>query len=160
MGEVSFPGGRLNQGETPEEAAVREATEEIGLNPNSLQLLGRLSDRFTTASGTTVTPVVGLLSSRPRLVASQAEVERVFDIALTDLLTGGVFREERWSVPGRGRRETDDVIPGTVFTSEQGASSESPDDSFPVWFFDLEDDTLWGTSARILVELLYLALSV
>lgn len=158
-GEVSFPGGRLNVGESPEGAAVREASEEIGLDSDSVELVGRLSDRFTTSSGTTVIPVVGLLSSRPNLVAAQSEVERIFDVALTDLISTGVFHEEHWRVPGRGRKRTDDVVPGTTVSTEL-AGSTIGDDWFPVWFFEMKDDTLWGTSARIVVELLYLVLSV
>ena len=159
-GEVSFPGGRLRVGEAPEDAAVREASEEIGLDPRSVKFIGRLSDRFTTSSDSTVIPVVGLLSSRPHLVANLDEVERIFDVALADLATTEVFHEERWHVPGRKPRPTDAVVPRTAASTEKPAEPTLDDETFPVWFFDLEHDTLWGTSARILVELLYLVLSV
>jgi 8-oxo-dGTP pyrophosphatase MutT (NUDIX family) len=134
-GEVSFPGGRLDAGETPESGALREAAEEVGLDPVGVELVGRLTKLGTVSSGTTITPVVGLLADRPRLVANPTEVEHVFDVALAELAGPGLFREERWALPGRG-------------------------DAFPVWFFELPDDTVWGATARMLVELLRLVLAV
>jgi 8-oxo-dGTP pyrophosphatase MutT (NUDIX family) len=165
-GEVSFPGGRLGTGETPEEGALREAAEEVALEPTSVDLVGRLGERFTSSSGTTITPVVGILPSRPHLVANRSEVEHVFDVALSELLAEGVFREERWRVPGRVRRATDVVGSLTEALRTEEVTREGlslpleVDDSFPVWFFELEDDTIWGTTARILVELLCLVLAV
>lgn len=142
-GEVSFPGGRLERGEEPEDGARREAAEEVGLDPATVTVVGRLTPLMTFSSGATITPVVGLLPGRPRLVANPAEVEHVFDVSLAELARDGVFREERWRVPGR---------PVTPFTDDDGW--------FPVWFFELPDDTVWGATARMLVELLRLVLDV
>ncbi|MGA2036654.1 MAG: CoA pyrophosphatase [Acidimicrobiales bacterium] len=128
-GEVSFPGGRLDAGEAPEEGALREAAEEIALDPGSVELVGRLTPLSTLSSGTAITPVVGVLPSRPRLLANPSEVQRVFDVALAELASMEVFREERWVVSGS---------------------------SFPVWFFELDEDTICGATASILVELLRL----
>jgi 8-oxo-dGTP pyrophosphatase MutT (NUDIX family) len=141
-GEVSFPGGRLDAGETPEEGARREAAEEIGLDPSSVEVVGRLTPVATFSSGAVVTPVVGVLAGRPRLVANRSEVEHVFDVALGTLLADGVFREECWLVP---------ELPG-------GAGAPGTDAEWrPMWFFELADDTIWGATARVLVELLRLA---
>ncbi len=142
-GVVSFPGGRLERGERPEAGARREAAEEVGLDPETVQVLGRLSVLTTFSSGATITPVVGLLPGRPQLAANAAEVEHVFDVALADLAADGVFREERWRVPGR---------PITRFTDVEGW--------FPVWFFDLPDDTVWGATTRMIVELLRLVIGI
>jgi 8-oxo-dGTP pyrophosphatase MutT (NUDIX family) len=139
-GEVSFPGGRLDGSETAEEGALREASEEIGLDPALVEPVGRLSAVTTFASGSFITPVVGLLSRRPRLVASPTEVEHVFDVALAELADPEIFREEWWTVAGR--------VP---------ALGGVP---FPVWFFELPDDTVWGATARMLVDLLRLVLEV
>jgi 8-oxo-dGTP pyrophosphatase MutT (NUDIX family) len=133
-GEVSFPGGRLDAGEAPEDGALREAAEEVGLDPHAVELVGRLSQLSTFSSWTTITPVVGVLESRPALRANPHEVERVFDVSLAELASEEVFREERW---------------------ELGTSPP-----FPVWFFELPDDTIWGATARVLVELLRLVLEV
>lgn len=140
-GEVSFPGGRIDDGEDAVAAALREADEEIGLRPGSATVAGWLHPVMTFASGSHITPVVATLATRPRLRASPAEVDRVFDVALADLAADGVFHEERWSVPGR---------PVPV----------SPDGSFPVWFFEAADETIWGATARMLTELVCLALGM
>ena len=141
-GEVSFPGGRLDGDESPEVGARREATEEVGLDPDAVELVGRLTSLATFSSGTTITPVVGVLRTEPRLVANPHEVEHAFHVSLAELAADGVFREERWVVPGR---------PMPVL----GAGE---DGSFPVWFFELPEDTVWGATARVLVELLRLVL--
>jgi len=143
-GEVSFPGGRLDEGETPESGALREAAEEVGLVPADVEVVGRLTTLTTFSSGATITPVVGTLARAPRLVANPHEVEHAFDVSLAELTADGVFREERWVVPGR-------FMP-VVDAGEDG--------SFPVCFFELPDDTVWGATARMLVELLRLVLGV
>jgi 8-oxo-dGTP pyrophosphatase MutT (NUDIX family) len=132
--EVSFPGGRLDDSETPEAAALREAREEVGLDPAQVQLLGRLSSLSTFSSGTAITPVLGVLARRPVLSANPHEVDRVFDVSLSELCADRVFHEERWYTAARG--------------------------GFVVWFFELADDTVWGATARVLVELLRLTLGV
>jgi 8-oxo-dGTP pyrophosphatase MutT (NUDIX family) len=146
-GEVSFPGGRLDPAETPETGARRESAEEIGLDPAAVEPVGRLTEVTTFSSGSTITPVVGLLRGRPALVPSPTEVEHVFDVALAQLADVSVFREEWWSVPGRG-------------PSARAGRELSGDAPFPVWFFELPDDTVWGATARMLVELLRLVLDV
>jgi 8-oxo-dGTP pyrophosphatase MutT (NUDIX family) len=141
-GEVAFPGGRLDPGESPETAARREAAEEVGLDPATVEIVGRLTPLATFSSGTTITPVVGTLAHAPELVANPREVAHAFDVSLAELAADGVFREERWVVPGRSLPVADPVADG----------------SFPVWFFELPDDTVWGATARVLVELLRLVL--
>jgi 8-oxo-dGTP pyrophosphatase MutT (NUDIX family) len=140
-GEVSFPGGRLDPGEAVEAAAVREADEEIALEPGSVRVAGWLHPVLTFVSGSLIFPVIGVLGGRPHVTASPAEVDRVFDVALADLVVDGVFYEERWSVPGR-------PVPG------------SADGSFPVWFFEAAGEIIWGATARMLYELLSVVLGV
>jgi 8-oxo-dGTP pyrophosphatase MutT (NUDIX family) len=143
-GEVSFPGGRLDAGESPEVGALREAAEEVGLDPAQVEVVGRLTTLATFSSGATITPVVGVLPGAPRLTANPHEVEHVFDVSLAELAADGVFREERWVVPGR-------LLP---------VADSGQDGSFPVWFFELPHDTVWGATARMLVELLRLVLGI
>lgn len=143
-GEVSFPGGRLDPGEEPESGALREAAEEVGIEPAAVELIGRLTSLSTFSSHSIITPVVGVLAPPFRVVPNPEEVAHVFDVALAELTADGVFREERWRVPGRPWPTAD---PGG-------------DGSFPVWFFELPDDTVWGATARMLVELLRLVLAV
>jgi 8-oxo-dGTP pyrophosphatase MutT (NUDIX family) len=137
--EVAFPGGRLDAGENAIDGALREAWEEVGLDPASVSIIGTLHDLATATSNTIVTPVVAALPGRPSLTASPDEVARIFDVSLADLLVDGVFHEEWWSVPASAR-------PGRS------------DAEFPVWFFEAEGEIIWGATARILVDLLSLAL--
>jgi 8-oxo-dGTP pyrophosphatase MutT (NUDIX family) len=132
-GEVSFPGGHLDTRETPEAAALREAAEEVGLDRGSVELIGRLTPITTFSLGEVITPVVGVLTSRPKFLANPSEVQRVFDVALSELAAAEVFREERFEVL---------------------------DKWYPVFFFDLYGESVYGATARILVELLRLVLEV
>jgi 8-oxo-dGTP pyrophosphatase MutT (NUDIX family) len=143
-GEVSFPGGRLDGGESPEAGALREAAEEVGLDPAQVDVVGRLTPLVTFSSSARITPVVGTLPGLPTLRANPHEVEHVFDVSLAELAADGVFREERWIVPARPMPVVD----------------AGEDGSFPVWFFELPHDTVWGATARMLVELLRLVLEV
>jgi 8-oxo-dGTP pyrophosphatase MutT (NUDIX family) len=132
-GEVSFPGGRLDAGEGPAEAALREAYEEVDLDPALVTIVGWLHPLTTIRSPALIMPVVATLAARPQLVASPGEVERVFDVALAELADPAIFHEERWQIPGR-------TIPG------------SADDSFAVRFFEVSGEMIWGATARMLTE--------
>ncbi len=131
-GEVAFPGGRLEPGEEPEAGALREAHEEVGLDPVDVEIVGSLAPLATVSSGSRITPFVGMLGRRPHLSPNPAEVARVFDVSLAELVSDGVYRGERWDMPGLEDR--------------------------PMHFFELEDETVWGATARILMELLELVL--
>ena len=134
-GEVSFPGGRANEGEDAVAAARREAHEEVDLDPGLVTVVGWLHPVTTLASPALIMPIVAALPGRPHLVPSPLEVERVFDVALAELADPAIYHEERWRVPGR-------IIPG------------SPDNSFPVRFFEVAGEMIWGATARMLSELL------
>jgi 8-oxo-dGTP pyrophosphatase MutT (NUDIX family) len=141
-GEVAFPGGKLDPDEGIDQGALREAEEEVGLDPGSATVVGHLTAMPTVSSNTLMTPVVAVLADRPVTTPAPDEVSRVFDIALADLLADDVFAEELWAVPGRA-----------------GADG-SPGGEFPVWFFSVAGETVWGATARVLTELLCLALGV
>ena len=142
QGEVAFPGGRLERGEGVVAAALREAAEEVALDSSLVTVIGELTPMPTVSSNTVMTPVVAALDRRPALTANPSEVERIFDVALCELVADGVFHEEWWSVPGRL------------------GPSGLPVGEFPVWFFDVAGETVWGATARTLMELVCLVLGV
>lgn len=128
-GQVAFPGGRVDGDETFEQAALREAEEEVGIDPSSVEIIGHLNRLFTVSSGAGIHPFVGLLPSRPELRPNAAEVDRAFDVALNDLLGTDVFHSELWGV-GEEVREVN--------------------------FFEIDGETIWGATAKMLHELLTL----
>jgi len=134
-GEIALPGGRTDGDETPVETALREAHEEVGIEPASVTPIGWLSPIVTFASGSAMWPVIGLLDERPNLVIDAAEVDRAFTVSLKDLLADGAFLEERW------RRNV----------RRPGADE---DGYFPIYFFAVPGDVIWGATARVLTELL------
>lgn len=130
--QVAFPGGRLDDGETPEQAALRETYEEIGLDPGRVRIVGRLESLFTVVSSSSIVPFVGIVDGPlPPLTPSPAEVERIFDVSLRELADEACYHEEVWNFS---------------------------DGTFPVWFFNVEGDTIWGATARMLRRMLDLVI--
>ena len=100
-GQVAFPGGRIEEGETPEAAAIREAAEEVGLDPRLPRVAGRLPE-LLTGTGFHVVPVIALLDPPLALTPAPDEVAEVFEYPLTLLLDPAAPRRE--SAMFRGRR--------------------------------------------------------
>jgi 8-oxo-dGTP pyrophosphatase MutT (NUDIX family) len=133
-GEVSFPGGRLDPGETYVAAALREAHEEVGLPPHAVEVVGQLHPIGTWVSRSWIVPIVARLVAPlpvvPELHGATSEVDRVLWVPLHDLTQPGTFREEWWHT-AMGER--------------------------PIYFFELDDETVWGATARLLYQLLRVA---
>jgi 8-oxo-dGTP pyrophosphatase MutT (NUDIX family) len=126
-GEISLPGGRLDPGESPVEAALREADEEVGLAPAAVRVHGQLSHLSTIVSRSYIVPVVGTIDERPQLTPHDREVARILWVPVAELISPTTFREEWWGTPPLDRR---------------------------MIFFELDDETIWGATAAILYELL------
>ncbi len=125
-GQVSFPGGGCDEGETtPEETALREAWEEIGLDPQRVRILGRLANMITVTSFH-VTPVVGVIEWPTVFTVGQHEVERIFTIPLYWLADPS----HRWefTMPGRNRSL--------------------------IAYHPYDGELLWGATARMTVDFL------
>ena len=106
-GEVAFPGGLLEEGETPKEAALREAQEEVGLDPGTIEVVGRLDDAWSGA-GSHMVPFVALAERRPSLVPSPAEVDEILTPDVRELLRP---EARSWDVVERqGVQYRNDVI--------------------------------------------------
>ena len=85
-GQISFPGGRAEPGDTsPEATALRETHEEIGLEPGKVELIGRLSE-YRTRTGYRITPVIGVIMPPLQLRPDAQEVDEVFEVPLAFLL--------------------------------------------------------------------------
>jgi 8-oxo-dGTP pyrophosphatase MutT (NUDIX family) len=85
-GQISFPGGKAEPGETIIQTALRETQEEIGVNPEDVNVIGVLSDFFVMPSNFMVTPVVGYMTKRPAFVPDKIEVVRVLEGDLRRLM--------------------------------------------------------------------------
>jgi 8-oxo-dGTP pyrophosphatase MutT (NUDIX family) len=129
-GQIAFPGGRLEPGESVEEAALRECAEEVGLRLPPQAIWGRLSDHPSPA-GYLVTPVVAAAPAASHYRLCSSEVAEVFTIPLATLLTLRPHTETR-------------VLQGQART---------------IHFYEAGGRLIWGLTANILAELLLLARS-
>jgi len=128
-GQVSLPGGAVDGNETVEAAALREAREEIGLEPADIRIVGRLSSLYIPVSNYALHPVLAVLDRRPTLVPAAAEVAHVLEIPLDELQDPERLRHgRRW----RGN------------------------EAITVPYFELHGERVWGATAMVLGELLHL----
>jgi 8-oxo-dGTP pyrophosphatase MutT (NUDIX family) len=117
-GEVSFPGGLVDEGESPADAARREAFEEIGLDPALPSLVGALPPVHTYVSAILVIPFVGLLRLPPDLFAAEAEIKEIVRVPLARLAAG----EEPMQLP------------------------RADGSTWQGWAYPLEGHTVWGAT--------------
>ncbi|MGH9203026.1 MAG: NUDIX hydrolase [Vicinamibacterales bacterium] len=130
--QISLPGGRVDPGESPEEAALREAYEEIGVLPPAVEVLGRLTPLPIVVSGHVLHPVVGLTTERPAFRVAPSEVDRLIEVPVERLRHPDVVR---W---------------------EERLRTRPPHGVMDVPYFDIEDTHVWGATAMVLAEFLAL----
>jgi 8-oxo-dGTP pyrophosphatase MutT (NUDIX family) len=128
-GQVSLPGGAIEEGETIEQAALREAAEEVGLDPEPVRVHGRLTPLPIPVSGYLLHPVVATVAPRPHVVPSQREVERLVEVPIAALVAPGALRVET--------------------RMYNGVPIEVP-------YYDLGGAELWGATGMVVAELLAL----
>ena len=125
-GQIALPGGRADPGETPWETALREAWEEVGIDPALVEVAG-LSEPFWTRTGYVITPVVGFVSPTVTVTPNPDEVAEVFEVPFAFLMDAG---------------------------NHQSLMREFPDGvSRQVWAMPYRDRHIWGVTAILLRSL-------
>jgi 8-oxo-dGTP pyrophosphatase MutT (NUDIX family) len=130
-GQVSLPGGSVDEGESFEAAALREAVEEVGVDPADVAILGRLTSLHIPVSGFLLHPIVAVAGARPRFQTAEWEVARLLEVPLDLLDDAGTLRTERRQRQAGGR-----IV------------------EIEVPYFDLDGEKVWGATAMILAEFL------
>jgi len=128
-GQVSLPGGRVDEGETIEAAALREAEEEIGVGRGSVLVLGRLTPIHIPVSNYLLHPVVGFVPARPVFNRAEWEVARIIEPTLAQLADAATVKRE---------------------LQRRATSGQTIDVDVP--FFDIDSEKVWGATAMVLAE--------
>lgn len=102
-GQISFPGGAVETGESTGQAALRELDEELGVPPSEVELLGPLSPLYVFASRFLVQPWLGLARAEPRWRPSPEEVAEVLEVPLAHLADGANHAAHQLFILGRDR---------------------------------------------------------
>jgi 8-oxo-dGTP pyrophosphatase MutT (NUDIX family) len=134
-GQWALPGGRLDPGETPEAAALRECAEEVGLALPPGAVLGRLDD-YVTRSGFVITPVVAWHGERTRLEPDPTEVAEIHRVPLAELDQPGVPHLRR--IPESERPVISIPLVGTHIHAPTAAI-----------LFQLREVAVWGRGTRV-----------
>ena len=128
-GQISLPGGASDSGESIVDTALREASEEIGVDPTGVRVLGELTPVHVLVSGFTLHPVVGVTERRPPFIAAPGEVDEILEVSLDDLRDASRIRH--------------------AVRVREGISIEYP-------YFDLLGHQVWGATAMVLGEFISL----
>lgn len=129
-GQISFPGGRIEDGEDASTAALREMHEEMGIHADDISIIGHLTPLYIPPSNSAVTPVVGIVRSLNDLHLESSEVQETFTLPLANIVSPLHIQHAAWELYG----QSVDV---------------------PHWSVH-ERIPLWGATAMILNELVWL----
>ena len=130
-GQISMPGGRVDPGESIEAAALREAEEEIGVDPSTVEIVGKLTPLQIPVSGFVLHAVVGIAQSRPEFRPHAGEVARILEVPIATLRDPSIVKREP-------RLRTRDGTSMEVDTP----------------YFDIDGEKVWGATAMVLAEFL------
>lgn len=123
--QISFPGGRRENGESIEQAALREVHEEVGIDPGTIEILGQLTPLHVPVSGNVIHPVVGWRDLPPELSPDQREVAEAFTLPVRRLLDPACLKNTNRNLHGL---------------------------NYDIPYWDVHRIPLWGATAMILSE--------
>jgi 8-oxo-dGTP pyrophosphatase MutT (NUDIX family) len=130
-GQIALPGGKMESGDVDViQTALREASEEVGIYPEKVRVLGQISDLYIPASNFLVSPILGFCESKPTFVPEIREVEQIISTALSDLF-----------IPELQKRKFLEV---------------GPDFMIDAPYFKIDEEMVWGATAMILSEVIQL----
>lgn len=142
-GEISFPGGKIEEYDgSPEKAAVRETCEELGLQPNNIEVIAPL-DINVSPFNVIVYPFVGFIDNIQNVIPSPDEVEEVFCVPLEHLLENAPIKHNMWLNVDAEQDFPFDLIP-------QGKNYPFGKAYIPQLFWIWQEYVIWGLTARIL----------
>lgn len=127
-GQMAFPGGRMEK--TDQSlifTALREAQEEIGIKVHDVHILGQLTEIYIPPSNFLVQPVVGYLKYRPDFYPDEREVDKIFELSLTELSNQDNIKADKMMINGH---------------------------LLDTAYYQLQDQKVWGATAMIIAELL------
>lgn len=133
-GQVSFPGGAVDPNESLETAALREASEEVGVIPAAVRVLGRLTPVHIPVSGYLLHPVVGIVDQRPSFRPAEWEVARLLEVPVAFFDDPEIVKSQRQTRQRDGETVEVDVP-----------------------YFAIDGEIVWGATAMILAEFLTVA---
>ena len=126
-GQIALPGGARENNETLEETALREAFEEVGIIPNNVEIIGKLTPLPVPVSNYLIYPFVGIINKEPEWKINKDEVAELIILKLDDLIEADNGYSENWDLRGN---------------------------KVKVPVFKLSDKTIWGATATVLCEML------
>lgn len=129
-GQISFPGGKNENGETLKDTAIRETVEEIGVSSEDIQILGELSQVYVPPSNFLISPFIGFMDIDPVFKPDKKEVTKILETDLAELLKKDVIKEKLITVGSKTENSMEINIP----------------------YLDLHHQTVWGATGVILSE--------
>lgn len=129
-GQIALPGGAMEKNETLMNTALREAFEEVGINPEDVEIIGQLTPIPVPVSEYLIYPFVGVIDYEPEWVINEDEVEKIFILRMSELISSDNGYTEMWDL--------------------RGNKVEVP-------IFKVMNETVWGATAAVLSELIDIA---
>jgi 8-oxo-dGTP pyrophosphatase MutT (NUDIX family) len=125
-GQISFPGGKAEEGEDSIQTALRECEEEVGIERNQVIVIGKLSDFFVMPSNFMVTPVIGFLETNPTFKPDAREVARIIETDLDDIIADNAMKQKEILAAGKFKMHAP--------------------------HFEIDNEIVWGATAMMLNE--------